>query len=92
MPILCGLAVSKTRVGRRSRRITRNREVVVKFIGRMLVLAIAGVGLSAGCRDNTPPPPNVPVPTAENPESVRTHDPIKPLPGQAPVERQDPQP
>jgi hypothetical protein len=64
----------------------------VKFIGRLLVLAIAGVGLAAGCRDNTPPPPNVPVPTAENTESVRTQDEIKPLPGQTPVERQTTQP
>lgn len=38
--------------------------------------------MSAGCRDNSPPPPNVPVPTTDNPNAVRRSDPVKPLPNQ----------
>lgn len=57
------------------------REVVVKGLITMVLAGVfAAVGL--GCRDTTPPPPNVPVPSADNPDAVRTHDPIKPLPPQ----------
>jgi len=55
----------------------------VKVFGWMLTLGMLGAGLQVGCRDNTPPPPNVPVPSADDPNARRERDPIKPLPQQS---------
>lgn len=58
--------------------------------------SVIGAGLLAamlsGCRDNTPPPPRVPVPTSDNPHARRETDPIKPLPPARREARQAPAP
>lgn len=49
-------------------------------------LPLLGIGLAAatfvGCA-KTPPPPRVPVPSRDNRDIVREHDPVKPLPDSA---------
>src|SRR6476659_9723624 len=56
------------------------RRLIVK---RAIIIAISGLGLGGalfGCHDNTPPPPRVPVPSAENRDVRRTqYDAPRPL-------------
>ena len=45
-----------------------------------IAMAVVSVGCLVGCPDNSPPPPRVPVPSADNPDLVLTRDPVKPIP------------
>lgn len=50
------------------------------MLGWVVLGAMAGL---SGCADNTPPPPNVPVPSRHNRDVLREEDPPKPLPASA---------
>ncbi len=51
-------------------------------LGRSFVIAVVGIALQLGCRDNTPPVPMVP-PAAPGQDSLRReYEPDKPMPGQ----------
>jgi hypothetical protein len=58
-----------------------------------IAIVLIGVGFLAGCPDNSPPPPRVPVPSAENPDIVMSRDAVKPMPAQPsePVHQEPPQ-
>jgi hypothetical protein len=62
----------------------RRRAILTVAIG------LIGAGFLAGCPDNSPPPPRVPVPAANNQDVVLSRDPVKPLPAQAPVPLAEP--
>ena len=48
-------------------------------------ILVAALAVQAGCRDDSPPPQRVPVPSSRNPDApLRGEDPVKPLPSGGP--------
>ncbi|HEX2973747.1 MAG TPA: hypothetical protein VHP11_15550 [Tepidisphaeraceae bacterium] len=54
-------------------------------LGRVLSIAMVGMAMQVGCRDNTPPVPRVAPPAPGYDTVRRDYDPPKPMPGQEPA-------